>query len=174
MTKRLVQLLTASLVLVAGLSLNTASNAESRPTAGLDFELSDGRDFVRLANLPPRLTVLNFWRADCPPCVREMPLLAGLARNEKARVIAVALQRPGETLAAPAGVLAALKPPVISLSGPGEPRGLLARFANPHGALPHTVLLDARRQICAQRTGEIDEAWLRAALNRCAAIEGQP
>lgn len=183
MIKRLVQLLKASLVLVAGLCASVATieakagprvNAENQAKTSLDFQLSDGRDFVRLSKLPPRLTVLNFWRADCPPCVREMPVLAELAREGKARVVTVALQRPAETLTAPAVVLAALSPPLISLNGPSEARGLLARFGNPHGALPHTVLLDARRKVCAQHTGEIGEDWLRNAVSHCVVNEGEP
>ena len=174
MTIRFIPVLKASLALVAGLLINVTVNAENRPENGLDFELSDGQQFIRLSDLPPKISVVNFWRADCPPCVREMPLLAGWAREDKARVITVALQRPAETLAAPAVVQAALKPPVIMLNGPSEPRGLLARFGNPHGALPHTVLLDAQRQPCAQRSGEIDVAWLRATLNRCTTHGGQP
>lgn len=174
MIELLIRVLKASLALVAGLLFHASVHAENSPIAALDFELSDGRQFVRLSKLPPALTVLNFWRADCPPCVREMPLLAAFARDDKARVITVALQKPAETLAAPAAVLSALAPPLIALSGPSEPRGLLARFGNPHGALPHTVVLDAQRHVCAQRTGEIDESWLRMALNRCAAHTGQP
>lgn len=173
MTTHFIPVLKASLALVAGLLINVTVNAENRPKNGLDFELSDGREFIQLSKLPPALTVLNFWRADCPPCVREMPLLAEFAREGKARVITVALQRPAETLAAPAAVKAALNPPVLALNGPSEPRGLLARFGSTHGALPHTVLLDTRRQICAQRTGEIDQAWLRSASIRCLANEGE-
>lgn len=109
-----------------------------------------------------------------PGMMREMPLLAEFAREGKARVITVALQRPAETLAAPAAVKAALNLPVLALNGPSEPRGLLARFGNPHGGLPHTVLLDAKRQTCAQRTGEVDEDWLRNALNRCTTYQGRP
>lgn len=192
MISRFNPVLKASLALAAGLLLNAATmetkadprtteatagrtvNAENRPKNSLDFELSDGREFIRLSNLPPGLTVLNFWRADCPPCVREMPLLAEFAREGKARVITVALQRPAETLAAPAVVVAALNQHVLALNGPSEPRGLLARFGNPHGGLPHTVLLDAKRQTCAQRTGEVDEDWLRNALNRCTTYQGRP
>jgi thiol-disulfide isomerase/thioredoxin len=135
--------------------------------AALDFELSDGGRFVRLSELPARTTVVNFWRSDCPPCLREMPLLGDFARRDKARVVAVAVQRPAETLAAPQAVLDAIAPPVLALNGPGEPRGLLARFGNPVGALPYTVVLDARRVPCARRVGEIDTVWLEAALLRC-------
>ncbi len=140
----------------------------------LDFELADSRRFVRLAELPAKTTLINFWRSDCPPCVREMPLLAELARSGKVRVITVALQRPYETAAAPAVISDALKPPLLSLHGPGEPRGLLARFGNPQGALPHTVLLDPERRPCGQHTGELSPAWLAAETVKCAASRSAP
>lgn len=45
----------------------------------------------------------------------------------------------------------------------------LARFGNPVGALPHTVVLDARRVPCASRSSEIDAAWLDQAMRAGAA-----
>jgi thiol-disulfide isomerase/thioredoxin len=143
-----------------------ASGAQGAAGA-LDFELSDGRRFVRLSELPARTTVVNFWRSDCPPCVREMPLIGRFARQGKARVVAVAVQKPAETLAAPEAVLEAIAPPVLALNGPNEPRGLLARFGNPSGALPYTVVLDARRIPCARHAGEIHADWLERAIKAC-------
>ncbi|NHC05887.1 thiol-disulfide isomerase/thioredoxin [Azonexus fungiphilus] len=159
-----------SLLLLALLTLTPAVFAVDGPSTAkmpLDFELSDGHRFVTLAALPALPTVVNFWRADCPPCVREMPELAALARAGQVRVITVALQRPAETAAAPAAIQAALQPPLLSLHGPGEPRGLLARFGNRAGALPHTVILDTGRRACAQHTGEINRRWLAEALANC-------
>jgi thiol-disulfide isomerase/thioredoxin len=141
--------------------------AAATPPVALDFELSDGRRFVTLSSLPTMPTVVNFWRADCPPCLREMPELAALARSGKARVITIALQRPHETAAAPAAILAALQAPLLSLHGPGEPRGLLARFGNRVGALPYTVILDNQRRPCARQTGEINRHWLDDRLAAC-------
>ncbi len=166
-------LLTAALCAAAQPA--AAVNLESNPKSGVagklaesfDFELAGDRRFVRLAELPAQTTLINFWRSDCPPCVREMPLLAELAQSGKVRVITVALQRPQETAAAPATITEALKPPLLSLHGPSEPRGLLARFGNPHGALPHTVLLDPERHPCGQHTGELSSAWLAAATAAC-------
>ena len=152
--------LSLSLALLAG------NPAAATPPA-LDFELSDGRRFVTLSSLPAMPTIVNFWRADCPPCLREMPELAALAHSGKARVITVALQRPAETAAAPATILAALQPPVLSLHGPGEARGLLARFGNRVGALPYTVILDNQRRPCARQAGEINRHWLDDRLAAC-------
>ncbi len=138
--------------------------------APLDFELSDRQAFIRLSAMPPAVTVINFWRSDCPPCLREMPLLAERARQGKARVITVALQRPHETAAAPAAILNALGPPLNALEGPSDPRGILSRFGDPAGALPYTVVLDAQRRTCARHIGEVASDWLDAAIQRCALI----
>ena len=156
-----------SLALLAGLFASVTVNAEIGTKNTLDFELSNGRQFIKLSQLPAQTTVINFWRSDCPPCVREMPILAELAKSRQAQVVTIALQKPVETLNAPDFIQAALHAPGVSLSGPGQPRGLLARFGNPAGALPHTVVLDAQRQPCAQRTGEITPEWLNNAIARC-------
>ena len=164
MKRRLRYLLLGSGLIAAPVFAVDLPSTEKTP---LDFELSDGQRFVRLSELPAQPTVVNFWRADCPPCLREMPALAELARSGKARVITVALQRPAETAAAPDAILGALQPPVVVLHGPVEARGLLARFGNRSGALPHTVVLDPQRRRCAGRTGEIDRPWLHDRLQEC-------
>lgn len=161
------------LALWAGLLACATVNAENQAKTELDFELSDGHRFVQLSRLPAQTTVVNFWRADCPPCVREMPALAALARSGKVRVITIALQKPAETLSvsAPATIQAALTPPMHVLHGPSEPRGLLARFGNRVGALPHTLVLDDQRRPCTQRTGEITSDWLDQAVVNCTKAE---
>ncbi len=132
--------------------------------APLDFELGGEDGFVRLSAQPPQVSVVNFWRSDCHPCVREIPLLEQTAqRHPRVRVVAIAVQQRSETAAGPLRPT----PPVLLLHAPSTPWGLLSRFGNPGGALPHTVVLDRERRPCARRTGELDEAWLEAALRRC-------
>jgi thiol-disulfide isomerase/thioredoxin len=159
------------LILALAALSSTALAVDSRSTARpqLDFELSDGQRFITLSSLPQQLTVISFWRADCPPCLRELPDLARFARRGQARVITIALQRPSETAAAPAPVLAALQSPLLSLHGPQEPRGLLARFGNRTGALPYTVFLDSERRPCAQHSGAVEPRWLDEAMAACVA-----
>lgn len=148
-------------------ALAFAGGIPAKPEAPLDFELSDGRQFVRLSGLTAKPTLVNFWRADCPPCVREIPLLANIARSGTVRVIMVAVQKPSEALALEAPVRAMLAAPMIQLTAPSQPQGLLARFGNPVGAIPHTLLLDSERRVCAFRTGEIDERWAAAGMKDC-------
>lgn len=142
-----------------------------RPALGqeaLDFELSDGRSFVRLSALPEKLTLVNFWRADCPPCLKELPALARLARSGRAQVILVAVHKPSEIETMPDSLRAHLRPPAILLYAPSRPTGLLSRFGDVSGALPHSVWLHRQRKICAARTGMIDDAWLEARIRDCA------
>ncbi len=157
------------LALWAGLLACSPAGADNGAERALDFELSDGRQFVQLSRLPEQITVINFWRADCPPCVREMPLLAAHAGDDGFRLVTIALQTQAETLKAPAAVHASLRPPVLAVHGPREAFGILARFGNASAALPYTVILDPQRRACARRSGEISAEWLRHALAQCQA-----
>lgn len=138
-------------------------------SAALDFELASAGSgaasgFLRLSRLPAQATLVNFWRSDCPPCLRELPLLNRFAaEHPEIRVISIALQKPSDTLFSPLSP----KPPVISLHGPSQPQGLLARFGNRIGALPFTVLLTPERESCARTTGELSEAWLKQQYSNC-------
>lgn len=147
-----------------------ASQADVSP---LDFELANNNSFVRLSYLPAQPTLVNFWRSDCPPCVHEMPLLAEAARSGRVRLITIAVQRPSDTLAAPEAVKQALRPPTQQLYAPAEPRGLLSRFGNAFGVLPHTVMLDSGRRVCAMHSGEVNQAWLDVALAACGVTSGR-
>lgn len=139
-------------------------SAAERP----DLELArvDGAGFVRLTELPPRPTLINFWRHDCPPCVRELPLLLAAAEEGGFRLITIAVQSRGETRA--------FWPQTpgqpehhLALLGPANPAGLLRRFGNRSGALPHSVMLDAAGYFCAHRTGEVSQVWLEQAWLQC-------
>lgn len=134
----------------------------------LDFELPqvEGGSFLRLSELPPRMTLVNFWRADCPPCVAELPLFIEMARREGFRLVTVALQTPSETRdfwprvpGDPASHLA--------LHGPSEPRGLLRRFGNSSGIIPYTILLHRNGWICAKQSGKAGINWIMDNLSKC-------
>jgi len=157
--RHLMGLVVVFLVLLA---ISTTAFAE------LDFELPEahasGSGFVHLSTLAPKPTLINFWRSDCTPCLRELPLLNRYAsEHPEIRIITIALQKPFETWSSP--VLP--KHPIISLHGPNPPQGLLARFGNRTGALPFSVMLDPQREACVRKTGEINLHWLESNQLAC-------
>jgi thiol-disulfide isomerase/thioredoxin len=139
--------------------------AAAEPPRILDFELASlAGSFERLSALPAKPTLVNFWHSECPPCRKELPVIAAFAaKHSELRVVTVAVQPRRETerdadLLPPGG---------LHLIAPVDPMGLLARFGDPKGMLPYSIVLDAERRPCAAHAGEIDAAWLEAAVNRC-------
>jgi len=135
------------------------------PVMNFELPMIDGSKFVRLADFEAKPVLLNFWGSECPPCAREIPLLN-----------AQALAHPGlpfigiavDDRAAAERFLARLRPGYLQLIARQQPEVLMRRFGNRLGALPYTVLLDAKHGICAARVGEVDAAWLEAAIKACA------
>lgn len=144
--------------------LPTISSAQTS-SRSLDFELAGKAGFVKLSDLPAKPTLINFWRYDCPECVHEMPLIADVAA--KLQVITIAVHKPSETLLAPAAMLKELHSAIIQLYAPTQPNGLLARFGDAKQALPHSVILNSKREVCAVNTGGINQEWINQAIARC-------
>jgi thiol-disulfide isomerase/thioredoxin len=136
------------------------------PSAALDFELASlSGGFVRLAELSARPTVVNFWRSDCPPCLRELPILeAFAAAHPEARVVAVAVQPRSMTESR----YAAAPGRLVVLVGPREGEAIMRRFGATSSATPYTAVLRADRTLCARMSGEVTVAWLQARIGECA------
>jgi thiol-disulfide isomerase/thioredoxin len=146
------------------LSATLFSGQASAASLALELPQLDGRAFYRLSDEPGRPLLLNFWDTDCPPCVREMPLLDQFAKaHPGVGVIGINVISRAKAkqflLAHPVGYR--------QLAGPADPSALLRRFGNPLGALPHTVVLDAAHRLCASKTGEISAEWLEKARASC-------
>lgn len=136
--------------------------------AAMDLTLPalDGSRFVRLADFSGRPVLLNFWGSECPPCIHEMPLLFAQApRHPGLQFLGIAVdQRASATR-----FLARLQPSYPQLLATSQPEVLLRRFGNRLGALPYTVVLNARHEVCLTRLGEIDAAWVDSAAATCGA-----
>lgn len=123
----------------------------------------DGRSFD-LAALRGKPVVVNFWASWCGPCVKEMPTLAALHREyEKKGITFVGLGVDSEK-----NVNAFLKKvPVdypIYIAGFGG-ADLARNFGNNAGALPFTVVIDAKGVIRSTKLGEVDPKELKATLD---------
>jgi thiol-disulfide isomerase/thioredoxin len=105
--------------------------------------------------------VLNFWATWCPPCRREMPLLDDWQQRYADRglhVIGIAIDRREQV----AGFLEdhAVSYPI--LLGDMDTVALSKQLGNRTGGLPFTVVFDRVGRRVADRTGEIDDAFLEA------------
>lgn len=151
----------------------TVPSVQAAPPAGaaaaMDLTLPalDGSRFVQLADFTGRPVLLNFWGSECPPCIHEMPLLFALApRHPGLQFLGIAVDQR----ASAARFLARLQPSYPQLLATSQPEVLLRRFGNKLGALPYTVVLNARHEVCMTRLGEIDAAWVDGAAAACGAV----
>ncbi|HWS73851.1 MAG TPA: TlpA disulfide reductase family protein, partial [Quisquiliibacterium sp.] len=108
-----------------------------------------------------RPAVVNLWATWCPPCVREMPVLAA-AQASKPGIVFVfvnqgeAGERVGQFLA-PRGL--ALENVLL------DPGGDLARSVGSR-AMPTTLFYDAQGRLRDTHLGALSEATLAARLAR--------
>lgn len=159
-------------ILPTVLALASACDPGRALAAGsLGFTLAtlDGHAFVRVSDFPGRPVLINIWGTECPPCMRETPLLSAQARiYPNVQFLGIGTDDRMSSL------LFARRYHVSypQLQAPVNPDGLLRKLGDPHGALPFTVMLDARHRICAQRMGEVDAQWIAAAVHECAAGSG--
>ena len=148
-----------------GACLYGSSLAFAQPKDLELFSIRSGES-VRLSQLPPQITLINFWRSDCPPCVKELPMLIESTSKLGFRLMTISVQTLSETKsfwqAIPGN-----PSQHIALIAPSNPNGLLRRFGNKSGAIHHSVLLNAQNEICSIRTGEINEKWIAENLLKC-------
>jgi len=129
-----------------------------------DFNLPllDGSRFVRASAISGPV-LLNFWSADCPPCVAELPRLQAFAlAHPQWTVLLVSTDSPAvarEFLATRALSLPVLRPGA-------DVRALMRGAGNRHGILPFSVTLQAG-QICQRHLGELHEADLPRLVSAC-------
>ncbi|CAN7211462.1 TlpA family protein disulfide reductase [Trinickia sp. LjRoot230] len=117
-----------------------------------------------LAAFKGQVLVVNFWASWCGPCVREMPALAGLARQYAGKGV----QFIGIGVDSEKNVQSFLhKVPVdypIYVSGFGG-ADLARHFGNLAGGLPFTVVIDANGAVRSTKLGEISPNELRRTLD---------
>lgn len=139
-------------------------SSRTSPFAMNDFQLTatDGRPFDPRA-LEGRPIVINLWAAWCPPCRREMPLLAEVAKANPG--VSFLFVNQGDTAET------ALRLPKANRM---DERGILldpgGRMSAAYGgALPTTIFIDARGTVRSVHQGAISRAALSDQLN---AIKG--
>ncbi|MGC3874172.1 prolipoprotein diacylglyceryl transferase family protein [Halomonas sp. GXIMD04776] len=152
-------LLVASVVLWLGLVAWNPLGHETGLSELPDIALEDLEgNQINLSTLQGEPVVLNLWATWCPPCRREMPLLAEADKREDVQVVVV---NQGESL------LTAVR----YLDGQGldfnhallDPEQRLMVAAESPG-LPTSLLFDAQGKLVERHVGELTRAQLAAWL----------
>ena len=108
--------------------------------------------------------VVNFWASWCGPCVEEMPALSQLQRDYAKKGI----QFVGLGVDSDKNVQAFLQKVTVAypiyVTGFGG-ADLARAFGNTAGALPFTVVIDAKGNIRSTKLGQIDPAALKQTLD---------
>jgi thiol-disulfide isomerase/thioredoxin len=117
---------------------------------------------VAIASLAKgRPSVVNLWATWCPPCRREMPVLAKAQRREAGVVFVFANQREG-----PEVIRRYLEAEGLELRNVLlDAEGLLPRETGSPG-LPTTLFYDAEGRLVDAHMGALSEASLAAKLSR--------
>ena len=72
-------------LLTLGLALATACDRGAHPVQvgqkAPDFNLSDGKTRIHLADYRGKVVLLNFWATWCAPCIQEMPSMEALHQD---------------------------------------------------------------------------------------------
>ena len=157
-------------IAVAGLAAGilALTQPQRTPLPALILRDLQGRA-VALQRLRGQPLVLNLWATWCPPCRRELPLLAQAARSTPG--VRIVLVDQGQDAATVRAYLAAthLDPPLVLLDADGA---LLRAYHSP--GLPTTLFIGANGRLASVHVGELSRATLAqqlAALQRTSRVQ---
>lgn len=136
-----------------------------------ELELQDlSGTLQRLSGLKGQVVVVNFWATFCPPCLREMPMLAQLQRDYAARQVqflGFALEPFERRLFV--RQLAQQKQASFPIWIGASTQHMEAFGLGT--ALPGTALIGRGGQIVARLVGELNETQLRGLVDQAIAAE---
>lgn len=151
-------------LLLIGCALGICEAQDHGATMHLELPNVDGTSFVRLSDFMASAVVLNFWSADCPPCIEELPVLSSQSRlHPSVQFLGIATDEAARAR----HYVEQQKVVYPQLLAPTVSSGLMRRFGNKTGALPYTVVLNSRHQICQTKTGAVTSDWLAFAVDFC-------
>lgn len=150
----------ASLGWLAGSMALSATTGGGKPLPSLALHTLEGKT-LDLATFRGRPTVVNLWATWCPPCAREMPVMASAqALNPGVNFVFV---NQGETAEQVGAWLSQRQLQLRNVIVDGSRQ---VGAALDHAAYPTTLFFDARGALVATRVGELSKATLTQKLNQ--------
>ncbi len=110
-----------------------------------------------------KVLVVNFWASWCPPCVEEMPTLDKLQQDFLQQNVLFV----GIGIDSPSNIRDFLSKTPVSypiVIGGLEGSNLSKQLGNSQGALPYTIIIDAKGKSTYSKLGKITEDELRSAI----------
>jgi thiol-disulfide isomerase/thioredoxin len=110
-----------------------------------------------------KVLVVNFWASWCPPCVEEMPALDNLQREFSSQNVLFV----GIGIDSPSNIREFLAKTPVSypiVIGGLEGSNLSKQLGNAQGALPYTIIINAKGKATNSKLGKISEEELRSAI----------
>jgi thiol-disulfide isomerase/thioredoxin len=111
-----------------------------------------------------KVLVVNFWASWCPPCVEEMPALDKMAQEYASKNVLIV----GIGIDSPSNIREFLQKTPVSypiVIGGLEGSNLSKQMGNTQGALPYTVVINAKGKSIYTKLGKINEEELKKAIN---------
>jgi thiol-disulfide isomerase/thioredoxin len=115
---------------------------------------------VNTAEWQNRVLVVNFWASWCPPCVEEMPALSDLQDEFASKNVLFV----GIGIDTPSNIRQFLETTLVSypiVRGGLQGSKIGKALGNTQGALPYTVVINAKGKVANTKLGKINEDELR-------------
>jgi thiol-disulfide isomerase/thioredoxin len=126
------------------------------------WQSSDG-NVVDTQKWQGKVLVVNFWASWCPPCVEEMPTLDKLQQDFLQKNVLFV----GIGIDSPSNIRDFLAKTPVSypiVIGGLEGSNISKQLGNAQGALPYTIIIDAKGKATYSKLGKITEDELRNAI----------
>jgi alkyl hydroperoxide reductase subunit AhpC len=110
-----------------------------------------------------KVLVVNFWASWCPPCVEEMPTLDKLQQEFLQQNVLFV----GIGIDSPSNIREFLSNTPVSypiVIGGLEGSNLAKQLGNSQGALPYTIIINAKGKATYSKLGKISEDDIRSAI----------